>query len=518
MTEFSPKSSSHVETDDSIPVSEEAMKQLGTFCEFKYGRSLPGKARQGGSFPVYGSNGIVGWHHEPITNGPTIIIGRKGSAGALRYSGTSCCPIDTTYYVDRSCTAVNLRWLYFMLQMVGLDNLSKHAAVPGLNRNDAYEKELLVPLIDEQKKIAAVLDKADVLRRQRQESLQLTEELLQSLFLEMFGDPVMNPKGLPMRALGEFGIVQTGNTPPRSNKFNYAATGLEWIKTDNIIEDQIYVTKAVEQLSETGAKVARFAPAGSLLVACIAGSEKSIGRAALTNRPVAFNQQINSIIPHAGVSPLFLYFLLKVGRRYVQLAAGKGMKKIVNKSTFENIRFISPSEDDQLRFEIIAGKLISHSQRCWDQSFQLESLFLSIQQYAFRGELDLSRITLVDEVESPANASLPEPPTTEGRFSRPGSFIAPPEIEAQMLAFEDELEYGTGDSIPWSEDFFKYRILSQALTPPFSFNEIWEAVSYDMNDAKYEDVKAKVFEYIEVGILEQQFDMERKEIVFYPRP
>ena len=56
------------------------------------------------------------------------------------------------------------------------------------------------------------------------------------------------------------------------------------------------------------------------------------------------------------------------------------------------------------------------------------------------------------------------------------------------------------------------------LTAPFSFNEIWEAVRYDMEDASYEDVKAKVFEYIEAGILEQQFDIDRKEIVFYPRP
>jgi type I restriction enzyme S subunit len=55
------------------------------------------------------------------------------------------------------------------------------------------------------------------------------------------------------------------------------------------------------------------------------------------------------------------------------------------------------------------------------------------------------------------------------------------------------------------------------LDPPFSFIEVWEQVRYDMEDAEYEDVKTKVFEYVEEGILEQQFDQERKEIVFYPR-
>ena len=86
-----------------------------------------------------------------------------------------------------------------------------------------------------------MLDKADEFRRQRQESLQLTEKLLQSVFLDMFGDPVENPKGWPIQELGKFGIVQTGNTPPRSNKDNYAFTGLEWIKTDNIVEDRAFV-------------------------------------------------------------------------------------------------------------------------------------------------------------------------------------------------------------------------------------------------------------------------------------
>lgn len=91
------------------------MEALGTFCEFKYGRSLAAKNRKGGKFPVYGSNGIVGLHDAPLTSGPTIIIGRKGSAGALQYSEKPCFPIDTTYYIDDTCTEADLKWLFFML-------------------------------------------------------------------------------------------------------------------------------------------------------------------------------------------------------------------------------------------------------------------------------------------------------------------------------------------------------------------------------------------------------------------
>jgi len=450
----------------------------------------------------------------------TVLLSFKLSIGKVAVTG-----IDT--YTNEAIAALpilnphklNRDFLFWTLRSIRLDE-EVDVAAKGKTLNKAKLERLEIPLppLDEQKRIAAVLDKADALRRHRQESLQLTEKLLQSVFIDMFGDPATNPKDLPLRELGKFGIVQTGNTPPRSNKTNYAETGLEWIKTDNIVEDRVVVTPSLERLSDAGSKVARVAPAGSLLVACIAGSEKSIGRAALTDRKVAFNQQINSITPHAKTSSIFLYFLVKIARRQIQMAAAKGMKKMISKSTFEGLRFIAPEYDDQLKFERVAKRLIEQTKDCQDQSQDMERFFSSLQQRAFRGELDLSRLRLEPEVTLPAVAITPGHSYNEGVYNRPGYFIAPPEIEAQMKAFEDRLDTGPGDSIPWSEDYFKYRTLSQLLRPPFSFTDIWESVIYDMEEADYETVKDKVFEYVASGLLEQQFDETRKEIVFYQRP
>lgn len=373
------------------------------------------------------------------------------------------------------------------------------------------------PQLDMQQRIAAALDKADALRRQRQESLQLTEKLLQSVFLNMFGDPATNSMDWPMMELGKFGMVQTGNTPPRSNKANYATEGIEWIKTDNIVEDCVVVTPAVEHLSELGRKSARIAPADSLLVACIAGSEKSIGRAALTDRKVAFNQQINAITPHADTSPLFLYFLVKLGRRQIQLAAGKGMKKMINKSTFESLLFIAPSYKEQLQFEQVAWRIIEHKKNAEEQLLFSERFFVALQQRAFRGELDLSRLHLPPEAESPAVTPVPQPTVVEGRYTRPGSLVAPADIEQQLLAMEKKLEGDKAEPLPWSEDFFKYRTLSQILQPPFSFAKIWSAVEQDFAEPDYETIKNTVFEYVAAGVLKQEFNEEQREIVFRPR-
>lgn len=176
---------------------------LGDICEFKYGKSLPAAIRDGGGSHVYGSNGLVGQHSETITNGPTIVVGRKGSIGEINFSQNSCWPIDTTYYIDKSCTKADLKWLFYALSSLRLTELNKAAAIPGLNRNDAYAKRLPSPPLPEQRRIAAILDKAEALRTKRREAIAKLDQLLQSVFLEIFGDPASNPKKWPVGKISE---------------------------------------------------------------------------------------------------------------------------------------------------------------------------------------------------------------------------------------------------------------------------------------------------------------------------
>ena len=96
------------------------MAYLGDVCEFTYGNGLTQARRKGGEVPVYGSNGIVGWHDEAATNGPTIIVGRKGSIGEVHFSETPCWPIDTTYYIDSTKKPCDLNWLYYTLLALDL--------------------------------------------------------------------------------------------------------------------------------------------------------------------------------------------------------------------------------------------------------------------------------------------------------------------------------------------------------------------------------------------------------------
>lgn len=168
-----------------------------------------------------------------------------------------------------------------------------------LRARPAFVSKIKIPLppLSEQKRIAQILDKADELRQKRQQSIEKLDELLQATFVDMFGDPVTNPKGWKVKKLADLGSIATGNTPPRANPENYG-NFMEWIKSDNLNHSFDYATKATEYLSEIGAKKARVVPSGTILVTCIAGSFDCIGNLAIVDREVAFNQQINSLTPN----------------------------------------------------------------------------------------------------------------------------------------------------------------------------------------------------------------------------
>ncbi|MEW6618282.1 MAG: restriction endonuclease subunit S [bacterium] len=132
--------------------------RLKQICHLAYGDSLPDDVRLAGEVPVYGSNGQVGFHLSANTLSPCIVIGRKGSFGKVNYSFCPVFAIDTTFFVDSRFTKADIRWLFYILIWAHLDAVSKDAAVPGLNRGEAYAQ--LIPYCPqaEQQHIANYLD------------------------------------------------------------------------------------------------------------------------------------------------------------------------------------------------------------------------------------------------------------------------------------------------------------------------------------------------------------------------
>ena len=196
----------------------------------------------------------------------------------------------------------------------------------------------------------------------------------------MFGDPVQNPMGWEVKKLKETAEIITGNTPSRKEKDNYG-THIEWIKTDNIT-NLTYVTTASESLSEIGEKLGRSVEAGAILMACIAGSLRSIGRVALTDRKVAFNQQINAIVPKQ-YNNLFLYVLFQNTQSYAQSTVNMALKGILSKGKLEELEYIVPPLELQQQFAAFVQQIDKSKFAVQKSLEKAETLYKSLMQKYF---------------------------------------------------------------------------------------------------------------------------------------
>jgi type I restriction enzyme S subunit len=377
-----------------------------------------------------------------------------------------------------------------------------------LTKTDFLNLVVPFPCLNDQIRIAHLLGKVEALIAQRKQHLQQLDDLLKSVFLEMFGDPVRNEQGWDKPELKAFGKISTGNTPPRNEPANYDGDFIEWIKTDNITGDAVAVTPATEHLSEIGARKARTVKNGALLVACIAGSIESIGRSALTDRTVSFNQQINAIQPGKDVSPLYLYGLFKLCRAYVQSHATKGMKKILTKGDFEKIMMIKPPFEIQIRFAVIVEKIEGLKSRYQKSLTDLETLYGALSQRAFRGELDLSRVPLpgVQPEEQKIVAAKPLHLPAEQDLAIDLSDISAlldvvqgPVRQQDILRFWLETYRGQLGNTPFSVQ----RFMAAAQT---RLAELHPDNDFQLGANDYEHIKTWVFDALAGGALTQACD------------
>lgn len=452
-----------------------------------------------------------------VREGDVLFARMKGTKKVLRVMQDLAGTIVSTGFAvlrpsedcDPAYLATYLSTEYFERQK---DKYCSGAIQPAITNGGIEKLEIPLPPINDQIRIARLLGKVEGLIAQRKHHLQQLDDLLKSVFLEMFGDPARNEKGWDKPELKVFGKISTGNTPPRNDSANYDGDFIEWIKTDNITGDAVFVTPATEYLSEVGARKARTVTNGALLVACIAGSVDSIGRAALTDRAVSFNQQINAIQPGKGVNPLYLYGLFKLSRAYIQSHATKGMKKILTKGGFEKITMIKPPVEIQNQFAAITEKIEALKSRYQQILTELECLYGALSQHAFKGELDLSRVPMpkppiqtVTAVSQGDEAAVPTP------VVQTVPAIHLPDTDSLLSALENA-EARKALIAEWLE---AYRV--QLVGTAFSAQHFMVAAQIRLaelhpdNDIAlvandYELIKARVFEALAAGTLAQAFD------------
>lgn len=171
---------------------------------FEYGFAVRVDKEPLGEFPVFGSNGITGFIDSYKILGPGVIIGRKGSVGAIKFTDKNYTPTDTSYYLKiKDDSKDDIKFWYYYLQLLGLNKLNTHSSVPGLSREVSYLISVSPPTIHNQKKIAEILSALDAkieLNNQINAELEKMAKTIYDYWFVQFDFPDAN--GKPYKSSG----------------------------------------------------------------------------------------------------------------------------------------------------------------------------------------------------------------------------------------------------------------------------------------------------------------------------
>ena len=268
--------------------------RLGDVLELAYGKSLPVRSRRKGSVPVYGSNGIVGWHDEALIDDNTVVVGRKGSAGSVQLTTSPSFPIDTTYFV-RPKPGVELDPVYafFALKHLNLGRLRIETGVPGLNRTDAYREPFALPPLDEQRRIVAILSRAAKIERLRDKAAARMREFGSAAFVRLFGGANHIDKRFPCRPLREVSEITGGATKGRKIA-SEDSVEVPYLRVANV-QDGFLDFSEVKTIAIRRGEEGRYALAAGDLVMTEGGDLDKLGRAAIWNGELSYCAHQNHV-------------------------------------------------------------------------------------------------------------------------------------------------------------------------------------------------------------------------------
>ena len=484
---------------------------LGSLFELKYGKSLRKDTRNEGSIPVFGSNGQVDVHSESLVNHPTIVVGRKGSIGEVHLVKTPCWPIDTTYFVSpRDEHEFDLDWLYRLLRTLRLQDLNRSAAIPGLNRDDVYRIQILLPPIEDQIRIARLLGKVEGLITQRKQHLQQLDALLKSVFLEMFGDPVRNEKGWTPATLEHLGSINRGVSKHRPRNDPKLLGGPHpLIQTGEVSNAGTYITTYTQTYSDLGFSQSKLWPAGTLCITIAA----NIAQTGILTFDACFPDSVVGFLAHEGESnTLYVLGLFWFFQAILEKNAPAAAQKNINLEILRALSVPKPPIDLQSKFATIVEKVEALRSRYQQSLTDLEVLYGALSQQAFKGELDLSRVP------------MPKPPTQHvGAISVEDQASVPePVVQAVPV-----INLPTSDKLPAALENAEARkaligewlhtYCEQLRGMPFSAQDFMAAAQarlvellpdtdLELRASDYEHIKAWVFEALAAGTLTQEFD------------
>lgn len=254
------------------------------------------------------------------------------------------------------------------------------------NFGPSHLKKLKIPLppLPIQRKIAEVLDAADRIRQRNKEVLKKYDQLAQSVFLEMFGDPVKNEKGWEVKSLGDVGALDRGISKHRPRNAPELLGGAHpLIQTGDVANSGGYIKSYKSTYSDVGLKQSRKWPIGTLCITIAA----NIAKTGILTFEACFPDSVVGFKPSKESTTEYVQYWLSFLQKTLEEQAPESAQKNINLKILRELSIPLPPIDLQSQFASIIERIEQQKQQAQAELEQSEALFQSLMQRAFKGDL-----------------------------------------------------------------------------------------------------------------------------------
>lgn len=372
---------------------EYAKYELKNVCSrLSSGKSISSKMiSEEGRYPVYGGNGLRGYTDHSNFSGDCAIIGRQGAfCGNVRYF---CGEAYMTEHAVIVCAnnLNNTHYLAYLLSTMNLGRLSGQSAQPGLSVKTLGIQEIMIPSIEYQNKVVALLSSLDEKIAVNNNTNDNLEQQVQAYFQELFVDNA--DPAWTLGTISDLGTVVGGSTPSKSKPEYYTEDGIAWITPKDLsINKAKFISHGENDITELGLKnsSASIMPEGTVLFS----SRAPIGYIAIASGEVTTNQGFKSVVPKPEIGTAYVYCFLKHNLPVIEGMASGSTFKEVSGSTMKNVPAVIPDTETLTCFNDFCAPIFAHQRILEEQNQSLAALRDSLLPKLMSGEIDVSAIQL----------------------------------------------------------------------------------------------------------------------------
>ena len=364
---------------------------LSDLATIKYGKNQKKVLSESGNIPIYGTGGLMGYATTALYDKSSVLIGRKGTIGKVKYVEHPFWTVDTLFYTIINTDIVLPKYLYYVMSLIDLNNYNEGTTIPSLRTETLNRLEFDIPSLVEQETILSCLNPIDEkIALNNAINNNLLEQVL-AIYRHHFVDTT-NELRQTCRA-GEYFDISIGKTPPRKEPqwFSTNPKDVTWVSISDMGTCGLYISESSEQLTKEAVDRhnVKIVPDNTVLLSF----KLTVGRLAITDGKMTTNEAIAHFKTNKKEINEYLYCYLKCFN-YQTMGSTSSIATAVNSKIIKGMPFVVPTDEEITEFHSLAAPMFAKIKANQAEIRNLTSLRDTLLPKLMSGELDVSDIDL----------------------------------------------------------------------------------------------------------------------------